>query len=82
MRLVALVKKTEDTVHVLNEKTQKTAGESKSQIVIPRVAERLARKKSERLTYLVAAIMSSLGVTSAAIMAVYYRFSWQMEVKF
>ena len=33
-------------------------------------------------TYLVAAVMSSFGITSMAIMAVYYRFSWQMEVCF
>ncbi|KAF3448603.1 hypothetical protein FNV43_RR09316 [Rhamnella rubrinervis] len=79
IRLVALVKKTEDAVHVSNEITPKTTGESKTQMIIPKVAERLARKKSERYTYLVAAVMSSLGVTSAAIMAVYYRFSWQME---
>jgi beta-carotene 3-hydroxylase len=46
-----------------------------------RVAERKARKRSERRTYLVAAVMSSLGVTSMAVAAVYYRFSWQMEVQ-
>lgn len=45
-----------------------------------RAAERLARKRSERFTYLVAAVMSSFGITSMAVMAVYYRFSWQMEV--
>ncbi|OMP03964.1 Fatty acid hydroxylase [Corchorus olitorius] len=51
-----------------------------SQIIIPaRVAEKLARKRSERFTYLVAAVMSSFGITSMAVMAVYYRFSWQME---
>ncbi|CAA2962052.1 beta-carotene hydroxylase 2, chloroplastic-like [Olea europaea subsp. europaea] len=44
-----------------------------------RLAEKLAKKKSERFTYLVAAVMSSFGITSMAIMAVYYRFSWQME---
>jgi len=44
------------------------------------VAQKLARKKSQRFTYLVAAVMSSFGVTSMAILAVYYRFSWQMEV--
>ncbi|CAM8903419.1 hypothetical protein QQ045_010787 [Rhodiola kirilowii] len=44
-----------------------------------RVTEKRARKKSERFTYLVAAVMSSFGITSMAIMAVYYRFSWQME---
>jgi len=46
------------------------------------LAEKMARKKSERFTYLVAAVMSSLGITSMAVMAVYYRFYWQMEVKF
>ncbi|XP_015080044.1 beta-carotene hydroxylase 2, chloroplastic isoform X2 [Solanum pennellii] len=50
------------------------------QILATRLAEKLARKKSERFTYLVAAIMSSFGITSMAVMAVYYRFSWQMEV--
>nr|AAM77007.1 beta-carotene hydroxylase [Vitis vinifera] len=44
-----------------------------------RASERLARKKAERYTYLVAAMMSSLGITSMAIVAVYYRLSWQME---
>ncbi|KAK6135261.1 hypothetical protein DH2020_031004 [Rehmannia glutinosa] len=44
-----------------------------------RVAERVARKRSERFTYLVAAVLSSFGVTSMAIMAVYCRFSLQME---
>lgn len=43
------------------------------------VAQKLARKKSQRFTYLIAAVMSSFGVTSMAILAVYYRFSWQME---
>ncbi|XP_076926651.1 beta-carotene hydroxylase 2, chloroplastic-like [Bidens hawaiensis] len=44
-----------------------------------RVEEKMARKKSERFTYLIAAIMSTFGITSMAVMAVYYRFSWQME---
>ncbi|KAF0891443.1 hypothetical protein E2562_009866 [Oryza meyeriana var. granulata] len=44
-----------------------------------RIAERKARKLSERRTYLVAAVMSSLGVTSMAVAAVYYRFHWQLE---
>ncbi|RLN42036.1 hypothetical protein C2845_PM01G00540 [Panicum miliaceum] len=43
------------------------------------VSERAARKQSERRTYLVAAVMSSLGITSMAAAAVYYRFAWQME---
>lgn len=60
------------------ERSEETAA---SQIAAARVAERLARKKSERFTYLVAAVMSSFGITSMAVMAVYYRFSWQMEVR-
>ncbi|TYH41203.1 hypothetical protein ES332_D12G300000v1 [Gossypium tomentosum] len=52
---------------------------NKQILIPPHVAEKLARKKSERFTYLVAAVMSSFGITSMAIMAVYYRFSWQME---
>ncbi|KAM3735947.1 hypothetical protein ACB098_10G125900 [Castanea mollissima] len=43
------------------------------------VSERLARKTSERYTYLVAAIMSSFGITSMVAISVYYRFSLQME---
>ncbi|KAK7283611.1 hypothetical protein RIF29_13248 [Crotalaria pallida] len=50
-----------------------------AQLIPPHVAEKLARKKSERFTYLVAALMSSLGITSLGVLAVYYRFSWQME---
>jgi beta-carotene 3-hydroxylase len=44
-----------------------------------RVAERKARKRSERRTYLVATVMSSFGVMSMHVAAVYYRFSWQMK---
>lgn len=54
---------------------------SLAESVAEKVAEKMARKKSERLSYLVAAVMSSFGVTSMAIMAVYYRFAWQMEVQ-
>ncbi|XP_020204586.1 beta-carotene hydroxylase 2, chloroplastic isoform X2 [Cajanus cajan] len=43
------------------------------------VTEKLARKRSQRFTYLVAALMSSFGVTSMAVFAVYYRFSWQVQ---
>lgn len=45
------------------------------------IAQRIARKKSERKTYLIAAVMSTLGITSMAVLAVYYRFAWQMEVR-
>nr|AEO62170.1 beta-carotene hydroxylase [Narcissus tazetta subsp. chinensis] len=44
-----------------------------------RTAERMERKRSERTTYLIAAVMSSLGITSMAIVSVYYRFAWQLE---
>ncbi|CAM8934752.1 unnamed protein product [Rhodiola kirilowii] len=44
-----------------------------------RAEERQRRRKSERTTYLIAAIMSSLGISSLAIVSVYYRFVWQME---
>ncbi|XP_073001053.1 beta-carotene hydroxylase 1, chloroplastic-like [Typha latifolia] len=44
-----------------------------------RILEKMARKQSERRTYLVAAVMSSLGITSMAVASVYYRFAWQME---
>ncbi|XP_077245502.1 beta-carotene 3-hydroxylase 2, chloroplastic-like [Tasmannia lanceolata] len=50
-----------------------------NRILTGRAAERFAEKKSERFTYLVAAVMSSFGITSMAIAAVYYRFSWQFE---
>lgn len=52
------------------------------QISAARLEEKLARKRSERFTYLIAAMMSSFGITSMAIAAVYLRFSWQMEVFF
>ncbi|CAK9310928.1 unnamed protein product [Citrullus colocynthis] len=45
------------------------------------VQEKMATKKAERNAYLVAAIVSSFGITSMAAIAVYYRFSWQMEGK-
>ncbi|CAI0417135.1 unnamed protein product, partial [Linum tenue] len=40
---------------------------------------RLARKETERLAYLVAAMLSSVGITSMAAVAVFSRFSWQLE---
>ncbi|KAG0498774.1 hypothetical protein HPP92_003083 [Vanilla planifolia] len=44
-----------------------------------RAAKRKTRKRAERRTYLVAAVCSSIGITSMAVAAVYYRFYWQME---
>lgn len=52
---------------------------SNSQIQVL-LSNKLAKKNSERFTYLIATIMSSFGVTSMAIFDVYYKFSWQMEV--
>ncbi|KAL0304312.1 UNVERIFIED_CONTAM: Beta-carotene hydroxylase 2, chloroplastic [Sesamum radiatum] len=66
-----------------NPDSGKESGEESEEVQISeaaaRVAEKVARKRSERFTYLVAAVMSSLGITSMAVLAVYYRFSWQME---
>jgi beta-carotene 3-hydroxylase len=56
-------------------------GDAEAEAARVAVAERAARKQSERRTYLVAAVMSSLGITSMAAAAVYYRFAWQMEVR-
>ncbi|KAK6947821.1 Fatty acid hydroxylase [Dillenia turbinata] len=50
-----------------------------NRVLTPRMIERLSRRKSERYTYLVAAVMSTFGITSLTVLAVYYRFSWQME---
>ncbi|XP_042375786.1 beta-carotene hydroxylase 2, chloroplastic-like isoform X2 [Zingiber officinale] len=62
---------------------QANGGESESketeELRISSSAERKARKEAERRTYLIAAVMSSLGITSMAVASVYYRFTWQME---
>lgn len=56
---------------------------SSSEILMTsRLLKKAEKKKSERFTYLIAAVMSSFGITSMAIMAVYYRFSWQMKVNY
>ncbi|XP_058754379.1 beta-carotene hydroxylase 2, chloroplastic-like [Vicia villosa] len=61
------------------EKTELSNNKPNPQLRQLSVSQKMARKKSQRSTYLVAAVMSSFGVTSMAILAVYYRFSWQME---
>nr|XP_010919115.1 beta-carotene 3-hydroxylase 2, chloroplastic isoform X1 [Elaeis guineensis] len=53
--------------------------EEARRILLDRTAEKIARKQAERRTYLAAAVLSSLGITSMAVAAVYYRFYWQME---
>lgn len=60
---------------------EETSVDTEIQISAARLAEKLTRKRSERFTYLIAAVMSSFGITSMAVLAVYYRFSWQMEVR-
>lgn len=64
----------------LSKRLGETEEEEVERISALRVAEKRERKKSERFTYLVAAVMSSFGITSMAVMSVYYRFYWQMEV--
>ncbi|KAG9156450.1 hypothetical protein Leryth_027289 [Lithospermum erythrorhizon] len=68
---------------VLQEQKVHSEGEEncpiETEIIAARLAHKLAKKKSERSTYLIAAIMSTFGITSMAIMAVYYRFAWQMD---
>ncbi|KAH0448705.1 hypothetical protein IEQ34_022505 [Dendrobium chrysotoxum] len=61
----------ESTAHELKEEAMR--------ISASRAESRTARKRAERRTYLIAAVMSSFGITSMAIAAVYYRFAWQME---
>lgn len=77
---LVMEKKTEDIIQVEKENTVDLADNIKNQVATSRVTERLARKRFERYTYLVAAIMSSLGVTSTAAVANFYKLSWQMEV--
>eukprot|EP01018_Ginkgo_biloba_P021297 Gb_06004 [translate_table: standard] len=44
-----------------------------------KLSERAARRRAERHAYLFAAVASSIGITSMAAFAVYYRFAWQMQ---
>lgn len=64
------------SAHIENRQEEVPKDANENQILTPRVAERLERKRKERATYLIAAVMSSLGITSMAVMAVYYRFYW------
>lgn len=61
---------------------EESGEESSRKEIATAVAEKVARKRSERFTYLIAAVMSSFGITSMSVMAVYYRFAWQMEVDY
>ncbi|KAL5747542.1 hypothetical protein ACOSP7_024546 [Xanthoceras sorbifolium] len=64
---------------VVFEKKNNNVVETESLVTVSRAEQTLTRKRSERQTYLVAAVMSSLGISSMAVLSVYYRFSWQME---
>lgn len=70
----------EDPKHKTHIETVLEEEQQQKQSLQVKLAEKLARKKSERFTYLIAAVMSSFGITSLGVLAVYYRFSWQMEV--
>lgn len=78
-------KKRDDKDIVVAESSTDHRCESKSKdgqtVTIPGTEERHERKRNERHTYLVAALMSSVGVSSASILAVYYRFYCQIQVK-
>ncbi|KAG8659132.1 beta-carotene 3-hydroxylase 2, chloroplastic [Manihot esculenta] len=69
--------------HVLDEDEKDMIVESfedvKKHPSVSSVEVKRARKMLERYTYLAAAILSSAGITSMAAMAVYYRFSWQIQ---
>lgn len=80
MTVYVILEDQKQRTQLVNPKDEDSDGLTKFQIPSPRVAEKLARKRSERFTYLVAAVMSTFGITSMAVMAVYYRFYWQMEV--
>lgn len=45
-------------------------------------AKKRRNRKGERTVYLLAAIASTVGFTALAAGAVYYRFVWQMQVRF
>lgn len=73
----------ENKIEVKYDKTSSSVGSRIEKTVVSisrRGRERMEKKKKERRTYLVAAVVSSLGFTALAIAAVYYRFSWHMEV--
>ncbi|KAJ4712020.1 Beta-carotene hydroxylase [Melia azedarach] len=76
LTLWAVMEKNEDSIKIEKEDFVKKQNQKK---VLSCVEEKQARKKTERQAYLVAAIMSSIGISSMAVLAVYYRFSWQME---
>lgn len=56
------------------------AEEDERRILLDPTVEKMASEQSERRAYLMAAVMSILGITSLAVAAIYYRFYCQMEV--
>ncbi|KAJ9147974.1 hypothetical protein P3X46_030074 [Hevea brasiliensis] len=80
-RICLVMEKKPGVVLDEDEKDEKveSSGDVKKRPSVSLAKEKRARKKSERYAYLAAAILSSVGITSMAAMAIYYRFSWQME---
>ncbi|KMZ56229.1 beta-carotene hydroxylase 1 [Zostera marina] len=79
---IVCVLKEHHNMDVKYDETSSTVGSTIEETVVSisqRGRERMEKKKKERRTYLVAAVVSSLGFTAMAIAAVYYRFSWQMK---
>ncbi|KAL1206748.1 Beta-carotene 3-hydroxylase 2 [Cardamine amara subsp. amara] len=62
----------------MDDKPESTTSSSEF-LATSRLLKKAEKKKLERFTYLIAAVMSSFGITSMAVMAVYYRFYWQMK---
>ncbi|XP_010482624.1 PREDICTED: beta-carotene 3-hydroxylase 2, chloroplastic-like [Camelina sativa] len=63
----------------MDEDKPESTTSSLEMLATSRLLKKAERKKTERMTYFIAAVMSSFGITSMAIIAVYYRFYWQMK---
>ncbi|XP_010445052.1 PREDICTED: beta-carotene 3-hydroxylase 2, chloroplastic [Camelina sativa] len=63
----------------MDEDKPESTTSSLEMLATTRLIKKAERKKTERMTYFIAAVMSSFGITSMAIIAVYYRFYWQMK---
>lgn len=82
MRMKETSPQTEAEKEIIDEPLQsKLASElMKRDENLRKVSGQRARKKAGRYAYLFAAIASSVGITSMAAGAVYYRFVWQVQV--
>lgn len=81
MRMKETSPQTEAEKEIIDEPLQsKLASElMKRDENLRKVSGQRVRKKAERYAYLFAAIASSVGITSMAAGAVYYRFVWQVQ---